>query len=249
MDDTTPERWLPVVGYEGLYEVSDQGRVRRVPSVLKLTPDGAGRLQVGLSKNGVSKTRRVHHLVAEAFIGPRPEGLETRHLDDNSGNNQVSNLAYGTTAENRQDMLRNGGHYWANQTHCKNGHEFTPENTYLRPARGENRAYSRVCRTCVRDRVQEHLARTAGSGPRCRNGCEAPARACGLCAPCYAKEWAAARRSDELLEKVCPQCGGTFQFLPGKGSGNRKYCTEECFKKARNAQQRERERKKRAKKG
>lgn len=49
-----------------------------------------------------------HSLVAESFIGPRPPGLQVRHLDDVKTNNLVSNLAYGTSQQNHDDSKRNG---------------------------------------------------------------------------------------------------------------------------------------------
>ena len=87
MDEVTPERWLPVVGWEGLYEVSDLGRVRSLPRnttrgrVLRANPAANGYRQATVFRQGHPKSVYVHHLVAEAFIGPRPEGLEIRHLD------------------------------------------------------------------------------------------------------------------------------------------------------------------------
>ena len=115
------ERWLPVVGYEGMYEVSDQGRVRsldRVDSrgwkrkgqVLKLHPgDKWGHLSACLSSASTVRRYYVHRLQAMAFIGPPPfEGAVVRHLDDDKTNNTLENLAWGTHAENSADMVRNG---------------------------------------------------------------------------------------------------------------------------------------------
>lgn len=59
------------------------------------------------SPRGV-KTTYVHQVVARTFLGPRPAGYETRHLDGNKTNNHVSNLAYGTSAENKADSKRHG---------------------------------------------------------------------------------------------------------------------------------------------
>lgn len=52
--------------------------------------------------------RYIHHLVAESFLGPRPPGLEIRHLDGNLDNNDFRNLAWGTAAENAADKVRHG---------------------------------------------------------------------------------------------------------------------------------------------
>lgn len=157
------ERWLPVVGYEGLYEVSDHGRVRSLDRVV-YRHDGLPsrrrgtmrkqerirgkstevRLAVGLNKNGRRRMRYVHHLVLEAFVGLRPEGTEACHEDDDSANNHLSNLRWDTHLANMADRARNGIWPFHGRTHCKNGHEFTVENT------GWHRPTARKCLTCER---------------------------------------------------------------------------------------------------
>lgn len=111
--------WKPIVGYEGLYEVSALGEVRslareiphhtgttfvRQGRLLLLTFNGRY-LQVNLSKEGRTKTHTVHVRVAAAFHGPRPPGLVVRHRDNDSRNNRETNLAYGTPLENMADMV------------------------------------------------------------------------------------------------------------------------------------------------
>ena len=119
------ERWLPVVGWEGLYEVSSWGRVRSLDRDIP-RPDGSvqrrkGRLMrasinskgyqhLSLHRNGGSTTRNVHTLVAEAFIGPRPENLQVRHGQGGQLDNRPENLCYGTDVENKADKLRDGTH-------------------------------------------------------------------------------------------------------------------------------------------
>lgn len=137
------EQWRPVVGYEGAYEVSDRGQVRSLPrphaSGRILRPGRAnkfGHLHVSLWLNGSGKSRLVHHLVLEAFTGPRPDPppgckrIEARHLDGNPAKNLLSNLAWGTSGENKRDAVTHGTHNNARKTECDHGHEFTPENTY-----------------------------------------------------------------------------------------------------------------------
>ncbi len=133
------EQWKPIAGWWGLYEVSDQGRVRaksrlvrtrnpqgmwclkRLPTkLLRKSINRRGHRRVMLSTQqdmGEDKPRRlklhayVHTLVAEAFLGARP-GPEylVCHRDDRKGNNRATNLYYGTRQDNAQDALRNGCH-------------------------------------------------------------------------------------------------------------------------------------------
>ncbi len=117
------ERWCDVAAWEGLYQVSDRGRVRSLPRVRKdrsgkvrrwpgkqlaLVRDSGGYLRVNLSDLGRRKERCVHCLVAEAFIGPRPESMDVCHNDGNRDNNAFSNLRYGTTLENQRDRRAHG---------------------------------------------------------------------------------------------------------------------------------------------
>lgn len=116
------ERWKAVVGFEGFYEVSDHGRVRALGRVIKtsrgsrdqkggtLAPfiDHLGYVFYGLSRGNKRIRRGAHSLVAAAFIGPRPERHDVRHLDGDPGNNTPKNLLYGTRLENEQDKRRHG---------------------------------------------------------------------------------------------------------------------------------------------
>lgn len=161
------EEWRPVLGYEGMYEVSSVGRVRGVgrfgetrpgviaffkPKILRggMTKDGYPR--VWLTRNNRRTEYRVSRLVCAAWHGPCPEGMECRHLDDNKLNNTPSNLRWGTRSENTYDKVRNGRHPMASRTHCIRGHQFDDENTYITPIG------SRACRTC---RAAEKRARRA----------------------------------------------------------------------------------------
>lgn len=67
-----------------------------------------GYLTCVLSHAGKLNTKMVHHLVMEAFIGPRPQGLEARHIDGKPGNARLDNLAYGTHEENDMDKRLHG---------------------------------------------------------------------------------------------------------------------------------------------
>lgn len=120
-----PEVWKPLPGYEGSYEVSDQGRVRSMDrfclgrdgrnelhkgKVLKPWAQKRGRyLAVSIRDGATSKKRTVHSLVAEAFLGPRPAGMDVMHLDGNRANNTLENLKYGTRKENLNQTYEYGG--------------------------------------------------------------------------------------------------------------------------------------------
>ena len=81
------EIWKPVVGYEGLYEVSNLGRVRRV-KIIEPSRKKHGYMQISLTgSDGVRKSFRLHRLVAEAFI-PNPDGKpQVNHKDEDTENN------------------------------------------------------------------------------------------------------------------------------------------------------------------
>jgi hypothetical protein len=133
------ERWLPVPGYEENYGVSDMGRVlsrRRTGAkgglVKQSYASTGGYCLVGLSRQAKRKVAKVHHIVAAAFIGPRPDGMLVLHRDDDPKNPRLDNLRYGTHADNAHDRVANGIGASAN-THCKYGHEYTEANTYRDP--------------------------------------------------------------------------------------------------------------------
>lgn len=164
------EEWRPVVGYEGYYEVSSLGGVR---SLSRTDVDTLGRRYVvrgkikkhtvthgypivRLSRDGVRENVFVHRLVALAFIGSPESGQEACHADGDKLNPCVENLYWGTRADNLADSVRHGT--WSNQnvgkTHCKRGHEFTPENTRVRVRRRASGVReNRECQTCVAERA------------------------------------------------------------------------------------------------
>ena len=116
MDMTEEEIWCPIKGYESLYEVSDQGRVKSLKfgkeRILKPVRKLNGYLQIGLWKNGENKTYSIHRLVAKTFI-PNPDNLpEVNHKDENKTNNKSENLEwcdqkynnnYGTRVKRQSD--------------------------------------------------------------------------------------------------------------------------------------------------
>ena len=100
--------WLPVIGFEGLYEVSSKGRIRNSrKKILKPLPDGYRLLyrKVCLYKDGKMHNKRIHRIVAEAHI-PNPDNKpEVNHEDVNPRNNKASNLSWCTRGENEQHKL------------------------------------------------------------------------------------------------------------------------------------------------
>jgi hypothetical protein len=247
------ERWLPVVGWEGLYEVSNLGRVRSLDRVASGCGRGHGRRSgkilkpwltttygyemVGLYQPGYHERRPVHQLVVEAFIGACPAGQQVRHGPNGKSDNRASQLCYGTPAENQSDRLRDGtsnrgerqgiakltdaivaecrrrhaagetqvslalefgvsksvmhhaiwgitwthvpepipvkreraakapgpGKGWrSSQTHCGNGHEFTPENTYVPPLTKAKPNPRRNCKICRADQRAKSARKMRG---------------------------------------------------------------------------------------
>lgn len=163
------EQWRDVVGRENWYQVSDHGhvrsldrvtvdrngrRIRRRGQLLKASPDSYGRPVVKL---GRGTFRFVHHLVLEAFIGPRPPDTECCHADDDPGNNWPYNLRWGTSSSNHYDMVRNGRHHGATRTQCIGEHGLFPPNLVA----GTHES-GRQCLACARARANQQYAQLMG---------------------------------------------------------------------------------------
>ena len=113
------EKWKPIKGYEGLYEISNLGNVKSLGRtdrfnkkwgcrIMKPTYVGKHYKMVRLCKDGKTKNKKVHRLVAEAFI-PNPDGKpQVNHIDGNKDNNIVSNLEWVTNSENQIHARANG---------------------------------------------------------------------------------------------------------------------------------------------
>lgn len=110
------EIWKDIPGYEGLYQASTKGRIRSLDREVStydinthgltkriipgkiLSPGKTGDYRnyylVALYKNGKKQNFRVHYLVMLTFVGPRPDGMDINHIDENGLNNELSNLEY-----------------------------------------------------------------------------------------------------------------------------------------------------------
>lgn len=102
------ERWLPVVGYEGLYQVSDLGNVKSRYRTLKRSLTARGYFAVGLYRKNVMTNRFVHVLVLEAFVGPKPPGMQCCHGNNLRNDNRLWNLRWDTSKANQADRIAHG---------------------------------------------------------------------------------------------------------------------------------------------
>lgn len=118
------EEWRPVKGFQGYYEVSNQGRIRSLDRVVPHARFGTvrrkgglltackknkrGHLGTTLCINGTEHQVWVHVLVLEAFVGPCPPRMECRHLNGNPADNRLENLRWGTRKENSADRKAHG---------------------------------------------------------------------------------------------------------------------------------------------
>lgn len=129
------EIWKPIKGYEGLYEVSNLGRVKSLPKsveqyygykitnerLLKQSPDKKGYMMVWLYKNKKRETMKVHRLVADAFI-PNPQCKpQIDHINTVKTDNRVCNLRWCTEKENSNNPItakRNGDAHFGAKNGC-----------------------------------------------------------------------------------------------------------------------------------
>lgn len=145
MDMSTQNQveWRDIPGYEGLYQISNDGRVFSMPRK-RTRKDGSeyfipGRElkvvnaptvrypYIGLWKEGSMRIGRIHQLVLLAFVGPRPDGMLVCHRDDNPRNNRLENLRYDTPRGNAQDVVKRRARR-KGASRCMAGHALTPKN-------------------------------------------------------------------------------------------------------------------------
>lgn len=125
------EVFVPIKGYDGLYEISNIGKVKSLAKykgtgykqliserIMKGRDNAYGYLQVGLTRGNVKKTKYIHRLVAEHFIDNHENKQEVNHIDGDKYNNSVNNLEWCTRLENEQHSYRLGlkkkGDMWGN---------------------------------------------------------------------------------------------------------------------------------------
>ena len=117
------EIWKDIENYEGLYQVSNLGRVKSLPRK-RITPTGwpylskekiltpklrkDGYLEISLYTKGKSKSYFIHRLVAQAFIPNTESKPQVNHIDGDKTNNQVNNLEWATREENMQHAFKTG---------------------------------------------------------------------------------------------------------------------------------------------
>lgn len=141
------ELWKSVIGYEGLYEVSDAGRVR---SVDRVTSNGkhihgkllrhhvnctTGYCYVGLCKAGKRKTMSIHRLVAMAFVPGKPGANTVNHIDENKQNNAANNLEWLTLLDNlnygtHNARARKNGKFYSGKAHHNYGRRGAAAHTH-----------------------------------------------------------------------------------------------------------------------
>lgn len=162
------EIWKSITSYEGVYEVSNFGRVQSLDRVMinshgkrhclkgkEIRPSTGkfGHKRVVLYSPGrPAETWQVHSLVLREFVAPRPEGLICRHLDGDPANNHVENLTWGTPSDNMYDKARHGVDHQRNKTECPLGHLLKEPNLQERKIK----LGWRSCKACHQARSDEY---------------------------------------------------------------------------------------------
>lgn len=122
-DTTETEEWRDIPGWDGLYQASSLGRIKSLPRKVRIgqgrwrttqervmrPAETRGYLKLTLRRPAAEAvTHSVHHLVCEAFHGPRPPGCEVAHNDGTRNNNRPGNLRWASRPENALDRVKHG---------------------------------------------------------------------------------------------------------------------------------------------
>ena len=112
INDLPDEIWRDVVNYEGLYQVSNFGRIksfhRKKPRIIKPAIDSGGYMNVRLSKDGATRNHNMHVLVAKAFVHNPDSKPEVNHINGDKWDNHSDNLEWVTDSENKYHAYRTG---------------------------------------------------------------------------------------------------------------------------------------------
>lgn len=135
------------------YQVSNLGRVKGPYGKVLAAPENQwGYRGVTLVDRKVYSRgqveRRVHRMVLETFVGPRPDGMDATHLDGDKLNNQADNLSWRSRSDNIKDQVAHGTHRNSSKTHCPRGHQLVEPNLID----GHLKRGIRNCKSCSRAR-------------------------------------------------------------------------------------------------
>lgn len=163
---SSDEEWRPVIEWEGVYEVSSEGRVRSLDRVsilrdgreifypgryLKLKVNNGGHLYVRLNRPGDRNVQRyVHRLVMQSFVGECPSGMEVCHNNGDPTDNRVDNLRYDTHSSNVSDRRAHGTDKQVLKKSCPRGHNYKDWNIVPYFAKRGHRS----CLACSRARAR-----------------------------------------------------------------------------------------------
>lgn len=108
--------WKPIIGYEGLYKISNYGEIKSLnygrtkrEKIMSPNKDTDGYLLISLSKEGSVKKHKIHQLVLIHFVGRKPfSEAVCRHLNGEPGDNAYFNLQWSTKSDNQKDRVRHG---------------------------------------------------------------------------------------------------------------------------------------------
>ncbi len=211
------EEWRSVVGYEGIYEVSSKGRVRSLDRMVhngRALHPKAGQLlsayrgnysKVRLKRGDGGRTWNVHTLVALAFLGLCPEGMEVCHNNGDPHDNRLSNLRYDTHVANSLDRREHGTAYRRRDAdECFHGHPYAEGSFYI-----DKQCGKRVCLICDAERGarKRQADREAAGRPHraelthCKkghpfDGHNGRQKTCSACQRDYARRYRAKKRKE-----------------------------------------------------